>query len=367
MEANWEDFLGRFILRYPGLKALALERAWQELKVGCALSARSILERFAYLCSGEAASVGSVTFGPESLKIMCLVGVPSSHSLSPFLHNRFNESLGAECGLYLTSGIANAADLEAVLDEWPDLPLLGLNVTHPFKEIAFRYLLEHGQLTEAARAIGAVNTVYWHNGSLFGDNTDWRGWLLSWQLKIGEPLGGRQAVIFGAGGAARAVVYALLNSGIRGIIVVNSPARAAALLEHFKSWQGTPEALKLGAQSVPVTTVVSWPHPPQEGCIYIQATPCGQVPNIKLTPYAWPKNTVACRFVACDLVYNPPCTEFLRLAAACGAYKLADGLAMLVAQAYIARQRFLGLDEKDELGKIDILIAQLEQNFLACL
>ena len=81
--------------------------------------------------------------------------------------------------------------------------MVGANVTSPFKECAFRYLLEHGQLSQEARIIGAVNTIWSSGGQIYGDNTDWCGWLASWRHYMGEELTGRDTVIFGAGGAAK--------------------------------------------------------------------------------------------------------------------------------------------------------------------
>lgn len=289
-------------------------------------------------------------------KLTVLFGKPITHSLSPALHNYFNLGSPSRLGLYLLTQVKDESQFLQILRLWKSLPLAGANVTSPFKECAFNYLNEYGQLTPEAQTIGAVNTIYYRKGELWGDNTDWSGWLSSWHNYIGEELEGRRVVIFGAGGAARAVVYALIRARVKSITVVNSPQRGQKLADYFNSWQ---RRKGLGQRLVPVQNCQIWNENGKSEWVYIQATVLGSSAFLNLTPYNWTPGGNSMKSVtddktehspiACDLIYNPAQTEFLRLAKQNGA-KTMNGLGMLICQAYQSRAKFfdLELSEKEE-------------------
>ena len=334
--------------KYPELSQLGLTSAWQALILQnkCPLSVEFTKQRFRELGNNF------------SGQLTVLFGCPISHSLSPALHNFFNLGTSNRFGLYLPTQVKSESSFLQILQRWQVLPLVGANVTSPFKECAFRYLFEHGQLSREARAIGAVNTIWSSGGKLCGDNTDWCGWLASWRHYIKEELAGRDIVVFGAGGAARAIVYALIRSKVKSITIVNSPRRGQELVTYFTSWQRNENS---DQTFIPIQRCSAWLEYSKPSYVYIQATVLGSSAFPNLTPYNWPdsplvlfkeygcnynkktnKNETPTSPLACDLVYNPSQTEFLRLAKKNGS-KTMNGLGMLICQAYRARAKFFNL------------------------
>ncbi len=331
----------------PELSQLGLASAWQAFvrQNKCPLSVTLTRQRF-----GE---LGEDFSGPLAV----LFGCPISHSLSPALHNFFNLGRPSRFGLYLPTQVESEGLFRQILNNWLALPLLGANVTSPFKEWAFRYLLKQGNLSREARLIGAVNTIYTSGGQIYGDNTDWWGWLASWRHYIREDLAGRHVVVFGAGGAARAIVYALIRAKVKSITIVNSPQRGEKLAADFNSWQRREDS---GQVFIPVQSFPVYSEVVKPGYVYIQATVLGSSAFPNLTPYNWPKSSfysiqndtsfynqstkAQAQVVpsACDLIYNPAQTEFLRLAKESGA-KTMNGLGMLIGQAYRSRADFFAL------------------------
>ncbi|MGM9991274.1 MAG: shikimate dehydrogenase family protein [Candidatus Bruticola sp.] len=344
--ASWEKYRSE-------RRLLGLSSAWRTVVTErkSLLSIYFTLQRWQEICS-----LG------EELRLSVLGGQPIAHSLSPALHNFFNLGTSAQTGLYLCAGCQNEDQFLEVLKNWFRLPLIGANVTSPFKECAFKYLEKYGKLTPEARAIGAVNTIYSRAGFLYGANTDWSGWLSSWCCDIGQSLAGRKVVLFGAGGAARAVVYALIRAGVGSIIIVNSPLRGRKLVDYFSKLQcqeGNKENL------VDLRYCSSWEgYKVESGVIYIQATVLGSEAYPELSPYSWssqrPKGELAPSLeapdlrekthlnstVACDLVYVPERTKFLLGAEAAGAVTM-NGLGMLICQACQAREHFLHIKHSD--------------------
>lgn len=160
-----------------------------------------------------------------------VMGWPVTHSRSPILHNHWLETYGID-GVYVPLGVA-PAQFETALRALPSLGFAGVNVTVPHKEAAFAVVDEADSL---ARRIGAVNTVViGADGRLAGSNTDGFGFLES--LAAAAPAwsgAAGPAVVVGAGGASRAIIVALQDSGAPEIRVVNRTAeRAERLVTEF--------------------------------------------------------------------------------------------------------------------------------------
>lgn len=152
-----------------------------------------------------------------------LIGSPVAHSLSPVLHR----AAGRSCGVAVEYGLFDVppSEVEARLAALREAGLAGVNVTAPHKLAAARFA---EVLTPAARAVGVCNTLVFGD-AVVGDNTDVEGF-----ARALGPLPGPRAVVFGAGGAARAVVRALLDGGVEQIAVVNrTVARAESLRDAF--------------------------------------------------------------------------------------------------------------------------------------
>ncbi|MBN2231835.1 MAG: shikimate dehydrogenase [Deltaproteobacteria bacterium] len=158
-----------------------------------------------------------------------IIGNPVSHSLSPALHNEVFARAGIDAA-YLPFPVS-AAGLAGAMAGLRSLGIAGVNITIPHKETVLPLLDE---VEETARIIGAVNTVSRRGDRLTGSNTDWLGF--SRQLENhGIDPAGRRIAVFGAGGAARAVVFALGRKSGQEIMVFNrTPEKARALCAHFQ-------------------------------------------------------------------------------------------------------------------------------------
>lgn len=222
------------------------------------------------------------------------------------------------------------------------LGFAGANVTIPHKQSVMPWLDE---VSAPARAIGAVNTIVVRGGRLFGENTDWLGFLASLRAAGVEPTG-KRALVMGAGGAARAVVYALANAGAEVMIVNRTPERAAALIAEFshlpaRLWQiSGVECLAGGTPSAKDST-------PIQIDLVVNATSVGMWPRVDESP--WPEEVpLPAGATICDLVYNPLETRLLQRARAAGC-PVVDGLGMLVQQGAAAFELWTGVQAPVEV------------------
>ena len=167
-----------------------------------------------------------------------LIGYPLSHSLSPKLHQAACAAVGlqGEYRLYQVTPGDNDG-LAELANAMRKSEIEGLNVTIPHKQ-AIMPLLD--ELTASARAIGAVNTLYIKDGKLIGHNTDAPGFLADLKKFMGNAEGEKKALVLGAGGAARAVVYALKNDQWKLTLAVRRAdlSQARALIDSFESQAG---------------------------------------------------------------------------------------------------------------------------------
>ena len=195
----------------------------------------------------------------------------------------------------------------------------GFNLTIPHK-VAVIPLLD--ELTEAARLIGAVNTVVSENGKLIGENTDGKGFLTSLRENGIDPAG-KTVTLLGAGGAARAVSIELALVGARQINIINrSEARGAELASSVS------EKTKAAAVYLPWIRQI---RIPAETDILVQCTNIGLFPDVTGKPDV-DYDSLRPGMIAADVVFNRPETPFLQEAARRG-LKTITGLGMLVNQA----------------------------------
>ncbi|MBN2332332.1 MAG: shikimate dehydrogenase [Deltaproteobacteria bacterium] len=159
-----------------------------------------------------------------------IMGNPLHHSLSPRLHNEVFQRHNINA-VYLAFPVA-AGGVAAAVAGLKALTISGINVTIPHKEAVIPHL---DRVDETARAIGAVNTITRRDGQLVGSNTDWQGFADS-LTHLGFDPAGRQIVLLGCGGSARAVIYALGKKNCKGIMIYNrTQEKAAAVAEHFST------------------------------------------------------------------------------------------------------------------------------------
>ncbi|MCF8481828.1 MAG: shikimate dehydrogenase [Rhodospirillum sp.] len=207
----------------------------------------------------------------------------------------------------------------------------GLNVTFPYK-VEVMALMD--ELSDAARAVGAVNTVVLRNGRRIGDNTDWWGFAES--LRQGLPDVPRNRVLLiGAGGAGGAVAQALMDSGVAHLEIFDTIAeRASDLVERLLARNPTVQS---------VTALESLDHLPARAAAYpldgvVNATPIGMA---KLPGTPLPKPVLKTGPWVADVVYFPLETELLRDARAAGC-RVLPGSGMAVFQAVKAFELFTG-------------------------
>src|SRR5690606_7724473 len=191
-------------------------------------------------------------------------------------------------------------------------------VTVPFKEQA--YALAHDHLSPRARMAGAVNTLWMEGGHLHGCNTDGVG-LLSDLERLGHGPGGKRILLVGAGGAAKGVIFPLLDAGCTQLRVINRTAGRAEQLQAHVVDQLPEFAARLSAGGL------SQADGPWDIGINATSSSLGNAPP------DLPADLYAPGALAYDMVYGAHDTPFMLQARAHGAARLADGLGMLVGQA----------------------------------
>ena len=263
------------------------------------------------------------------LKAACVIGWPVEHSRSPLIHTYWLRQLGITAE-YRREAVPPEGLAEFVA-HLGDCGYVGANVTVPHKEAVMRF----SRPDALARTVGAANTLWFEDGLLRATNTDVEGFVASldaavpgWSADLGQAVDNAvgNAVVLGAGGAARAVVFGLRERGLRHIRVVNrSFDRAAAMRARFGdavvpvAWEQRNDVLA-GARLLVNTTTLGMTG--QEALDVDLARLAGNA-------------------VVADIVYSPLATPLLAAARARG-LAAADGLGMLLYQARGAFMRFFG-------------------------
>jgi shikimate dehydrogenase len=250
-----------------------------------------------------------------------LLAHPAGHSLSPAMHNAALRACGIDAR-YRASDVPPEALAAAVRDLRRD-DVAGANVTIPHKVAVMRWLDE---LTDAARAVGAVNTIVPTPRGLVGDNTDGEGFLRA-LAELGVAPAGLEAVVLGAGGAARAVTLALLQAGARVTVHNRTRARAERLAADLAG-HGALTVLGEGAVEAAV----------RSARLLVQATAAGMEGAAEgSSPLA--ESVLPAQGAVVDLVYRPRETLLLARARAAG-LATQNGLPMLVHQGALAFERW---------------------------
>ncbi len=274
---------------------------------------------------------------------VALLGHPLRRRHSVVMHNAAFEAAGID-GRYelreLEPGEVEAAVAEARGPEW-----FGLGVTAPYKQVVAGLV---DAVEAEARTIGAVNNVVRRDdGTLLGFNSDAPGFRAAVELALGRPIDGLESVVAGAGGAAHAVVFALLGAGARRVTVGNRSAeRAEALVERFRGvGGGTVAAVELGGEDFASAV--------DTADLAVNATTVGMVdPGATIDVARLPATATVF-----DLVYVPPETPLLRAARDRG-LRASNGSEMLVQQAAIAFERWTGV-----AGMADVMRAAVARLF----
>lgn len=260
--------------------------------------------------------------------LLGVIGNPIGHSLSPTMQTTLLRKTGMS-GCYLAYEIEESKLHDAV-HAFKLLRFRGFNVTLPHKQAIMADLDE---VREPAKQIGAVNTVLIDQDRLVGYNTDSPGFTRALKHNRVE-VRNKTALVLGAGGAARAVIFALLAEGIKELFILNRSAeRAESLLRHITAGTGfTNLSFDVFSQQN-----INDLMPQVE--LLINATPIGMVPDEQVSPYAFTGDSS--RLTVVDLVYNPLETRFLGSAKEAGAQTV-DGLDMLIFQGVAALEIWTG-------------------------
>jgi shikimate dehydrogenase len=261
-----------------------------------------------------------------------VVGREIGYSLSPYIFRSAFETLGWRAD-YVRFDIEKG-ELRPLLDSMRTAPIRGLSITKPFKELVAPDL---DRLDESAHVVGAVNAVANIRGRLVGYNTDVSG-VVTALKPVRSRLRGGNAIIFGAGGGARAVAFALLNHlGMASVtIAARRPAQATRLIHALQDRM--PPAQLASVAFHPATDLS---HSLAHAEIIVNATPIGTEGKTRdlVLPVGVKLRSTA---IAFDLVYRPRPTQFSSEARRAGCKTVIDGWPMLVAQAEAAFQLWTG-------------------------
>jgi shikimate dehydrogenase len=258
----------------------------------------------------------------EHTKLLGVIGWPIAHSLSPRLHNIWIEQYKLNA-VYLPLPV-KPGDFTDALRALPKLGFIGVNVTIPHKEMAYGCVDRRDAIAER---IGAINTIIINaDGTMLGTNTDAYGFAENLRLS-GHDVTAGAALVLGAGGAARAVLAALLAEKCPRIILTNRT-------------QG--RALQLAKMMNPAIEVIPWEHREtvlRDIKLLANTTSLGMVGQ---EPLQLDLAELPPEATVCDLVYKPLQTPLL-LAAAARNLRCVDGLGMLLYQAQAAFQHWFGM------------------------
>jgi shikimate dehydrogenase len=257
----------------------------------------------------------------EARKAVCVIGWPIAHSRSPLIHNYWLKKHGIDAE-YRREAVPPEAFADFI-KSMRERGYVGANVTVPHKQAA----LTLSTPDERARAVGAANTLWFTDGTLRSTNTDVEGFLANLDAATpGWDRGLESAVVLGAGGGARAVVFALIAREVERIYVINrTPARAEALKKQFgarvkpAAWEETTGLLGGAGLLVNTTALGMSGQPPLEINLRCPAS-----------------------LVVADLVYDPLTTNLIAAARERG-LRTADGLGMLLHQAVRGFELWFGV------------------------
>ncbi len=246
-----------------------------------------------------------------------VIGWPVTHSISPAMHGAAFQALGLDDWSYELAPVPPDIVRQSLRTLRDEGGFIGVNVTVPLKQAVMPYVLPD----ERARAVGAVNTIDFRNN--IGTNTDVAGFIGDLKAHKVE-LSGADVLVLGAGGAARAAVYGLVQQGARVTVVNRTPQKAQLMLADL--------TLSAGINGVEVLTLDEAAERPFS--LIVNSTSVGMWPNVDESPWI---DGVPFPYAVTvyDMVYRPALTAFMRQAQA-HAGRAIGGLGMLVRQGAAA-------------------------------
>ncbi len=288
----------------------------------------------------------------SNTKMLGVIGDPIGHSLSPIMHNFVIQKLGLNYCYHAFH--VTPEDLEDSIFSFNILKFKGINVTLPHKQTIMSYVDE---ISEEAKQLGAVNTVLFKDDKLFGYNTDVIGFLKS----LGEfrqTIRGKTAIVIGAGGSARAVIYALIKDEIGEIKIFNRTQQNADKLmiemnniTYFNKIYSVPFSTNYFSDEI------------QNASILINTTSVGMYPEVNASPINC-EIEIPKEILVYNLIYNPLETKLLKQAKQAGA-PIKNGLDMLIFQGLESLQIWTGenFNTQDILPELrNFLIKRIEKD-----
>ena len=278
----------------------------------------------------------------HSTKIVGVIGHPIKHSYSPMMLNYAFNKANLDY-VYLPFDIASV-NLKDALKGIVALNINGFNVTVPHKERIVEYLDE---LSDSAKIVNAVNTVVNENGKLHGYNTDVNGIIETLEPYKNE-IDGESVSVFGSGGAARAVIYSLINNfNVKKINIINRTVEKAESLKDYFSAKMLYEKIKTYELVPPdLIDILS------NSKLIINASSIGMFPDEDDSPTTIPESFNDNQIVF-DVIYNPRKTKLLTIAESKGAIVI-NGVKMFIEQG--AKAFELWTNEKMDVEKITELL-----------
>ncbi|MBQ7583894.1 MAG: shikimate dehydrogenase [Lachnospiraceae bacterium] len=265
-----------------------------------------------------------------STKVLGLIGDPVEHTGSPAIHNKLAEKLGDNL-VYVPFEV-RAKRLEEAIEGAYALGIEGLNVTVPHKVEVMQYVTE---LDDAALDIGAVNTLARVRGGFRGYNTDFSGFMRELD-KLDIQVNGKNVIVLGAGGAAKAVMHSLNKLGAKHIYILNRNKEKAAEI--------------FGDQhNVTINGFDEWRSIPEGKYICIQCTSVGLSPDDDACVIE-DEDFFELIDSAVDLIYKPKETAFMKKVKAHGG-RAYNGLRMLVYQAVSSYEFFTKKEVPEETAE----------------
>ena len=273
----------------------------------------------------------------STIPVAAVIGHPVNHSRSPRMHNFWLAHFGLE-GYYIPLDI-DPKKFERSIRNLPELGLVGANITIPYKE---KVLKIADKISDRAALVGAANTLtFLQNGGIYADNTDGYGFLQNIKSKY-KDWSAREgiSVVFGAGGASRAILAALIEDGASDIILANrTRSRADQLRSDFGAKIKVVEWMKIQNYLSEASTIIN-------------TTSLGMVGR---TDLPIPLNALKKNTLVTDIVYTPIETHLLATAAKMGC-RTVDGLGMLIHQAIPGFERWFGIKPGDSQALRELLI-----------
>ncbi len=272
-------------------------------------------------------------------KVCGIIGDPVAHSMSPIMHNAAFRASGLDF-IYVAFQVSQE-DLEKAVSSIRALNIKGVNVTIPHKVAIMPYL---DRLDPLAKEIGAVNTVVNEAGQLTGYNTDAPGFLQALLSNEVDPKG-KRVIILGAGGAARAISFALAENGAHLTILNRTYDTAHSLAGHLRQkYTDQIQALPLNSENLARMM--------KGGYLLVNTTSVGMSPNtedILVEPGLLTRD-----LIICDIIYHPLKTRLLKEAQRVGA-KTIGGLDMLVRQGVLTFEKWTGQKPRERIMKNEAL------------